>query len=94
MQALVGLIYNQLYHDKVYNMTILEIPVETEIAQIYAAASENDRRKLAVMVQLWLRELASPTSDVLGDIMDRISATAQARGLTPDILAELLNDDE
>lgn len=47
-------------------MTVLEIPVESEFAQIYANASENDRRKLAVMVQIWLRELASPESDVLG----------------------------
>lgn len=74
-------------------MTILEIPVETELAQIYAEASEDDRRKLAVMVQIWLRELANPTTDVLGDIMNRVSAIAQSRGLTPDILAELLTDE-
>lgn len=74
-------------------MTVLEIPVESELAEIYAAASENDRRKLAVMVQIWLRELASPESDVLGEIMNRISTTAQARGLTPNILAQILEDD-
>ena len=72
--------------------TVLEIPIGSEFAQIYTNASEAERRKLAVMIQIWLSEMTHPGADTLGEIMNRISTTAQSRGLTPDILNQILAD--
>jgi len=73
-------------------MTIanITIPLDAQTARIYARASSEDKRKLHVLLSLWLREFAvSPRP--LKVIMDEISEKAQARGLTPEILESLLN---
>lgn len=73
-------------------MTIanITIPLDAQTAQIYTGASTEDKRKLRVLLSLWLREFAvSPRP--LNVIMDEISEKAQARGLTPEILESLLN---
>jgi len=73
-------------------MTIanITIPLDAQTAQIYTRASSEDKRKLRVLLSLWLREFAiSPRP--LQVIMDEISEKAQARGLTPEILESLLN---
>ncbi len=63
----------------------ITIPLDPQTAQIYTTASDEDKRKLRLLLSLWLREFAvSPTP--LKAIMDDISEKAQARGLTPEIL--------
>lgn len=74
--------------------TILHIPIDAELAQRY-----NDspviQQKLQYLVEAWLTELSDPDPvATLMAVMDRMSATAKARGLTPEILDELLRDDE
>lgn len=74
-------------------MTIanISIPLDSQAAQVYTDASAENKRKLRLLMSLWLQEFAmSPSS--LRDIMDKMSDRAQARGLTPDILESLLND--
>ena len=73
-------------------MTIanITIPVDTQTAQIYTKASSEDKRKLRVLLSLWLREFAASPRP-LKVIMDEVSDKAQARGLTPEILESLLN---
>ena len=64
------------------------IPIEAEAA---AAALERDAdRRAAVgrLVSLALRP--GPEGDPLLDAMDRLSAEAKARGLTPEVLDEEL----
>lgn len=73
-------------------MTIanITIPLDTQTARIYTGASAEDKKKLRLLLSLWLREFAvTPTP--LQVIMDEISEKAQARGLTPEILESLLN---
>ena len=73
-------------------MTIanITIPVDTQTARIYTKASSEEKKKLRVLLSLWLREFAvSPRP--LKVIMDEMSEKAQARGLTPEILESLLN---
>jgi hypothetical protein len=71
-------------------VTTVTIPVDTDTARIYSAASPEDQKKLRLLMSLWLREFAvSPTP--LKVILDEISEKAQARGLTPEILESLLN---
>jgi len=74
------------------DMTTINIPLEAKVAEIYNAASTEEQQKLHVLVSLWLREM-SDSDESLTTIMDRISERAAARGLTPEILESLLNDD-
>ena len=68
----------------------ITVPVDDQTARIYTSASAEDKKKLRLLLSLWLREFAvSPPP--LNAIMDEISDKAKARGLTPEILESLLN---
>ena len=72
--------------------TTIPVQLDADAARFYIAASPEIQNKLRILLSVWLREIASsPTA--LSACMDEISANAEARGLTSDILAELLNDD-
>ncbi|GAB4044548.1 hypothetical protein [Spirosoma jeollabukense] len=68
-------------------MTTLQIPVPDSTAQQYQKLSAEQKNVLAILIADSLTE----TTDVL-DVMDYISFKAAKRGLTPDILNELLVD--
>ena len=71
----------------------ISIPVDADTARVYHSASPDYQKKIQVLLRLRLRELAElPTSSLAG-IMDDIGAKAKARGLTPEILRALLNDE-
>ena len=74
--------------------TTIQIPLDPELAQVYNRASSEDQHKLQTLVSLWLRKIDSSTPDSLSRLMDEISDEAAARGLTPEILESLLNDEE
>ena len=69
------------------------IPVDAETARAYDTASPDYRKKIQVLLQLRLRELAELPTRSLAEIMDDIGAKAKARGLTPDIMSDLLHDE-
>jgi len=69
----------------------ITIRVDPEAARAYQSASETQRRKLDLLLSLRLSE-ATRSSESLERIMDQISQNAQARGLMPDILDEILKD--
>ncbi len=62
-------------------------------AKIYKSTTAENQRKIQALLSLWLREIGSSDSDTLGNSMDTISDRAQERGLTPDILNQLLEDE-
>jgi hypothetical protein len=64
--------------------------VEPIAAAIYLGASEQDRRKLDALLSLRLTE-AARESRPLREIIREASAEAQAKGLTPEILQEILD---
>lgn len=69
-------------------ITNITIPLDSYTARLYAEASDEDKKKLHLLLSLWLREFAiSPRP--LKAIMDEISEKAQARGLTPEILESI-----
>ncbi len=74
--------------------TTITIPVPTELAEIYNQASPEDKYKIEVWVRMLLRDIADPDPNKLKRVMDEISDQAQANGLTPEILEEILADDE
>jgi hypothetical protein len=70
----------------------ISIEVDADAARAYAAASEEQKLKLQLLLNLGLREIASNPPKSLSQVMDEMGAEAQARGLTPEILEKLLND--
>ena len=71
-------------------MVTVNIPIDEETAKVYQKASSTDKKKMQVLVSLWLREFEKP-SVTLEKLMDDISRKAKERGLTPEILESLLN---
>ena len=71
-------------------MVIINIPLDNETAKIYQSAPQADKKKMQILMSLWLREFEKPSIS-LDDLMDDISRKAEARGLTPDILDSILN---
>ena len=60
----------------------ITIPVDADTARIYSDASAEDRKKMRLLLSLWLREFAESPRP-LKVIMDEISDKAQSRGLSP-----------
>ena len=70
----------------------ITVSVDADVADAYRAVSDGDRRKLDLLVNLRLRE-ATHSERTLGDIMRDISHSAQRRGLTPEMLRSILNEE-
>ncbi len=69
----------------------ITVRVTPEAARIYEAASEQDRRKIDLLLSLQISGIAQPPRP-LEQVMREASAEAQARGLTPEILNDLLDE--
>jgi hypothetical protein len=67
------------------------IHVKPSIARAFKRAPARQRRKLETLVNLKLLEATSASSS-LREIMRETSRNARARGLTPEILREILNE--
>jgi hypothetical protein len=78
--------------------TEITIQVPLEIARYYAKIKPNDRanieNKLTETIQLELEKYRQKAAARLSIIMDQASDEAEANGLTPDILASILEQDE
>ncbi|PDV96542.1 hypothetical protein [Candidatus Chloroploca asiatica] len=68
---------------------MITIAVDTRVAQAFHALSEEDQRKIGVLLSLRILE-ATQTTESLEDLMRRIGQNARERGLTPEILADIL----
>jgi nickel-dependent lactate racemase len=69
----------------------IKICVDAESAKIYESAIFADRQKLDTLLSLRLKEFARKRRS-LEVVMSDISRKAQARGLTPEILNDLLSE--
>ena len=69
----------------------ITIRVDTESANAYRSASEEERRKLDLLLSLKLSEVTK-SSRPLKEMINEISRNAQKRGLTPEILESLLHE--
>jgi hypothetical protein len=68
----------------------ITIRVDPEAAQAYRSALEEQRRKLDLLLNLRLHE-ATDTGVSLKEAMREIGRRARERGLTPEILADILD---
>jgi len=73
------------------NAEPITIQVDPVAALAYRSVSEDERGKLDLLLSLRLREVTRPGAS-LEDVMDEISRNAQERGLTPDILRDILDE--
>ncbi len=71
-------------------MVTVKIPLDNETAKIYEKAPLADKKKIQLLMSLWLREFEKP-SVTLDKSMDDIARKAKKRGLTPEILEAILN---
>lgn len=71
-------------------MQEITIRVTPDAAATYLSASEEERRKLDALLSLRLTE-ASQRNRSLREVIQEISTEAQAKGLTPEILQEILD---
>ena len=70
----------------------ITVSVSSDVADFYRSTSEAERRKLDLLVSLRLREVAASRNS-LRETMDKISRNAQQRGLTPEILQSILDEE-
>ncbi len=71
----------------------ISIEVDEATARTYAEASDEDRRKMQLLLRLRLQELTVGKPRPLLEVMDDMGQYAAAQGLTPEILESLLNGD-
>lgn len=69
----------------------ITVSVDLDVANAYRMVSDNDRRKLDLIINLRLRD-ARRSKSSLKDVLREISQKAQQRGLTPEILQSLLDE--
>jgi hypothetical protein len=70
----------------------ISIRVSDLAARAYQAASPDERRKLDALLSMRLTESVR-TKRSLEEVMSEMSRRAQERGLTPEKLQEILDDD-
>ncbi|MFO0803973.1 MAG: hypothetical protein U0791_12735 [Gemmataceae bacterium] len=71
----------------------LTIQVPTPVAKAYREADEEEQRKLELIFGFQLQSAMKDTR-TLQEVMRDISRKAIERGMTPEILESILNDDE
>ncbi len=74
-------------------MEIITLRVDSRTAQAFQMATDEERRKVEALVSLRLLEVVQSRT-TLEAVMRRMSRQAQARGLTPELLQDMLNDPE
>ncbi|MBD2483491.1 hypothetical protein [Planktothrix sp. FACHB-1365] len=79
-------------------MKNITIKLSPEIALKYQQISDQDKenieKQIENMIDLEIEKIKKKASDNLSKLMDQASEEAQANGLTPEILEEILNEDE
>jgi len=74
-------------------MEMANIPVNPEVARLYNSIPPEEQLKVQALISIWIKNVEARERDILGDLMDAMSDEAQQRGLTPEILEDILSDD-
>ena len=70
----------------------ITIQVDAEAARAFKSASAEDRRKLEALLSIRLSEVTG-TRESLKTMMSEVSQKVEHRGLTPEMLKAMLNED-
>jgi hypothetical protein len=71
---------------------VISIRVDAETAKTFKSLPDEDRRKLEALLSIRLSEV-SRRGESLDTIMQEISEKAKARGLNPEVLKSLLDEE-
>ncbi|NCR39657.1 MAG: hypothetical protein GPJ21_07170 [Microcystis aeruginosa W13-11] len=77
--------------------TEIKIKVPLDVAETYWNATEEDRQKIAEKISFYVQSSNLSRKESLDKLykkMATIGQKAQERGLTPEILESLLNEDD
>ncbi|BAY42781.1 hypothetical protein SAMD00079811_03590 [Scytonema sp. HK-05] len=75
----------------------ITIKVPSEVAQAYRNATEEEREQIEARIAVLLKSSMTSKLEAIAKLrqtMDEIGFRAAQRGLTPEILESILNDDE
>jgi hypothetical protein len=73
-------------------METITIQVDNEVAKLYQSAKIEEQKKVSNLIKLFFQpELAKKS---LSQVMAEIADQAEKKGLTPEILEEILNEEE
>ena len=77
-------------------MNTISIHVPSSLANVYEKANDEKKKKAEQYINAWLQAFLSKKSpdERLFDIMGAATALAKKNGLTPEILNDLLKDEE
>lgn len=67
----------------------ITIPVAGEIARLYQTATSEQKQKVQLLLNIWLKK-AAVTISQHKQFLDNLSAKAESRGLTPEISKSIL----
>lgn len=70
----------------------ITIEVDRRVAQAYTSATQAQRRKLDALLSLMLSEMIYSARS-LEEVMSEMSRKAQERGLTPELLEQILQEE-
>ena len=71
---------------------VINIRVDAETAKTFKSLSEEDRRKIEALLSIRLSDV-SRNAESLDAVMKEIADKAKARGLNPEILKSLLDEE-
>lgn len=72
---------------------IITLQIDREAANIFKSTSAEVREKLQVLFGIWIKELGKGGTESLKRTMNELGDNAGARGLTPEVLKEILEED-
>jgi len=71
----------------------ITLSVPDDLAQVFKDASDQERKRLELILSLRLRELVERPRRSLTEVMDDIGRKAEERGLTEEVLESILRED-
>lgn len=70
------------------------LQLDAEAVDVFQTVSEVDKEKLQFLVSSLFKEYKVSNQNTLKKTMDEINKKAQERGLTPEILSSILDEEE
>lgn len=73
-------------------MSKITIEVDSDVQEAFEQASEVEKQEIKSLISVFFRQSLARKN--LIEVMEEIGTRAEARGLTPEILADMLEDTE
>lgn len=71
----------------------ITIELDSEAARVFKTAPPEEQKKMEVLLGLWLKEFAAAETRSLKEVMDETGRKAGERGMTPEILESILDEE-